>query len=116
MERAFQLDSRFAVLANNLAWLLAHSSSPDLDRALKIAETVVAKNPANARFRDTLGTILMKQKKFDQAVAEFKKALLNIPDKKSVHLKLAAIYHELGKKNLAASHENRAKDLSLIHI
>lgn len=109
MERAFDLDSQFAVIANNLAWLLAHRANPDLDRAEEIAGKIVEHSPENGRFRDTLGTILMKQGSYDQAIAEFQQALSSIPDKKEVHRKMATSYRALKMTDLADQHQSRAE-------
>jgi tetratricopeptide (TPR) repeat protein len=112
MEKAFSLDSSFAVIANNLAWLLAHSSTPDLERAAAMARQAVIAEPYNGRIRDTLATILMKQKKFDEALAEFQLALqrpmLNTSTKQKIHRKMAEAYRTIGNPDLAAQHDKRA--------
>ncbi len=109
MERAFQLDTQFAVVANNLAWLLAHADPPDLERAFELSSQVVKQHPDVGRLRDTLATILMKQKKYEQALAEFQRALPKMKNKKKVHENMAAIYRELGKDELALHHQQRAE-------
>jgi Tfp pilus assembly protein PilF len=111
MERAFELDQRFAGVANNLAWLLIHSDDPDpdLERAFDLADRVVQQHPRNGRFRDTLATVLMKQNRYDEALAEFQKALPTMPDQKSVHQKMASIYRAMDRQDLAKQHQDRAE-------
>lgn len=112
MEKAFRLDSKFAVVANNLAWLLAHSHNPDLDRAHQLAKMAVEQYPGQGRIRDTLATILMKQEKHEQALAEFQRALPTVAKRKEVHKKMATIYRKIGKNELAQQHENHAQSLA----
>ena len=109
MQQAYKLDDRLVVVANNLAWFLAHGKQPDLDRALELAKDVVARS-SDARFRDTLGTVLMKQGKYEEALTEFEKVLPTIGDKRPVHEKLAFIYEKLGKPRLAALHRKNAQE------
>jgi tetratricopeptide (TPR) repeat protein len=108
MENAFKLDSKFAFVCNNLAWMLAHGDPPELDRACELANQVVELNPNDGRFRDTLATILMKQKNHSQALAEFQKAIPTADDKKSIHRKMAEIYRALEKHELANQHQHKA--------
>ena len=108
MEKAFALDARFSVVSNNLAWLLAHAEEPDLDRAMELARFSSEKEPNNGRYRDTLGTILMKQNRYDEALVEFHKALRTIKNKKMVHGKMADIYYAMNKIEFAKEHQDKA--------
>jgi tetratricopeptide (TPR) repeat protein len=111
VEKAYDLDPRFTVIANNLAWFLAHSDPPDLDRAYELASDIVRRIPSDGRYRDTLATILMKQDKLNEAITEFEKALPNVKDqeKSPIHEKLATLYLKLGKMNLARLHQQQAE-------
>jgi Tfp pilus assembly protein PilF len=73
-----------------------------------IAAEVVKKNPNDGRFRDTLATILMKQQKSAQALVEFQQALPTANNRSEIHQKMASIYRELGKSELAVFHEEQA--------
>lgn len=108
MEQAFKANSRFSVVGNNLAWILAHSDPPELDRAFALASQVVENNPDDGRFRDTLATILMKQEQFPVALAEFQKALPTASNRKEIHQKMADIYQKLDRAELAAHHQEQA--------
>ena len=105
MEQAFRHEPGFSNVVNNLAWLLAHQNPPDLKRGLELIEGVVQKFPADVRFRDTLGTILMKLDKLDQAAVELEKCLAGQQPKPETHKKLAYIYGKLGRQNLARLHQ-----------
>lgn len=111
MERAYELDAKFLVIANNLAWLLAHNENPELDRAYELIKGVVERRPDDARFRDTLASVLMKLGKTDEALTEFERALPGVQDKKSIHEKLAVLYEQAGKKNLAELHRKKAAEM-----
>ena len=111
MERAYELDAKFLVIANNLAWLLAHNEKPELERAYELIKGVVERRPDDARFRDTLASVLMKLGKTDEALTEFERALPGVQDKKSIHEKLAVLYDQAGKKNLAELHRKKAAEM-----
>ena len=110
MEKAFQLDpQKFAVIANNLAWILAHSDQPDLDRAYEISRQVCDKYPHDGRLRDTLATVLKEQNRYQEALAEFSKALPTVTSKPKVHAKMAEIYDAIGNEEFAELHRKKAR-------
>jgi tetratricopeptide (TPR) repeat protein len=110
LEQAYKMDPNIVVIQNNLAWMLAHAKEPDLTRALELAESAVAQSPKDARFRDTLGTILFKLERYDEAVTELKLALAGVSDKKAVHQKLAITYNELGMEEMAERHSKQTTE------
>jgi Tfp pilus assembly protein PilF len=77
-----------------------------------MAQQAAIAEPNDGRIRDTLATILMKQKKFDQALAEFQLALqrsmLSTSSKQKIHRKMAEAYRTIGNPDLAAQHDKRA--------
>ena len=109
LEQAYLINNNFVVIINNLAWILAHSENPDLERALELAETAVRRAPENPRFRDTLGTVLLKSDEHRKAVSELQLALKGVPNKNAVHQKLAICYKSLGMNDLALMHLGRIK-------
>ena len=109
IEKAFKIDSQLAAIANNLAWMLAHSPTPDLERALVLAKGVVSKSPNDFRFRDTLATVLMLSEEYDEAAAEFEKILKSSPNRRKIHRNLATIYHELGHEEISKQHKKLAQ-------
>ncbi len=112
IERAFSLDPKFGAIANNLAWLLAtDETNQDLDRALELSTSVVKNYPDDPRFRDTLGTILLKREQYDAALNQFEKILPIFEDKIEIHAKLATIYTKLDKPEIASKHQLLIKSL-----
>ena len=89
LEQAYLLNNDFVIIINNLAWILALEESPDLERALELAATAVSRVPENPRFRDTLGTVLVKLGRHKEAISELQLALSGVPDTAPVHQKLA---------------------------
>src|SRR5205823_4094587 len=75
LEQAYKLDPAGPVLANNLAWVLAHTNPPDLDRALAIINTVIERQPKDARFRETRGQVLAKIGRWHEAITDLQAAL-----------------------------------------
>jgi predicted Zn-dependent protease len=60
--------------ANNLAWLLSRDDATRAE-ALELAEANVKAYPAYAPYLDTLGTVLLRLGRADQAAAAFRRAL-----------------------------------------
>lgn len=108
LEQAIALDATMPVIANNLAWMLAHGDPPELDRALNIAQAVIEDFPDNPRFLDTRGTILIKMGRNKEGLVDLEKALPLMPDAKSIHEKIAAAYEGLGMESLAELHRRKA--------
>ena len=106
LEQAYQMDKGFVVVMNNLAWMLAHVKEPDLNRALELSQQAVQQRPGDSRFRDTLGTILLKLGRHKEAIPELQLALNNNgpAERLSIHSKLAAAYREIGMEDLAKIH------------
>lgn len=104
LEQAYRMDRSLVSVANNIAWILAHSENPNLDRALNLASAAVKQAPRDTRCRDTLGTILMKLGRYEEAATELQLALTGVKDKRTVHSKLATIYTKLKMTELAKIH------------
>ncbi|MDC3223398.1 hypothetical protein OAU26_00550 [Mariniblastus sp.] len=104
LEQAYQMDSSLISVMNNLAWMLAHSEPPDLDRALDLATAAVSRVPKDARCRDTLGTVLMKLGRNKEAIPHLELALSGAANKQAVHQKLSATYKSLGMNELSQIH------------
>lgn len=113
IEKAFQLNGELLSIANNLAWILAHSDQPDTGRAVELARFVVSREPDDYRFRDTLATVLMLNNDFDEAAVEFEKVLPLTSDRNNVHRKLAKIYRQLGQLQIAEQHDKLAQSENL---
>ena len=133
-ERAFELEPRLLIAANNVAWLLAHPAPLDrqqalavfaalgspatlfttqdpenLKRSLQLIETVVKQVPNNASFRETRGQILIIMERWKDAIGDLEYALPLLTDKAPIHTSLALAYDKLGLPELAEPHRKLAK-------
>ena len=111
MEQAYRHNNAFSSVANNLAWLLVNREPPELERAYSLSKSVVDQVPDNPVFRDTLGTVLLKQENYDEAAIEFEKCLKHGKDLKVLHQKLAFVYQKLNKPNFVRKHEEAIQQL-----
>jgi tetratricopeptide (TPR) repeat protein len=108
-EQAFRLDPDMAPVANNLAWVLAHSDKPDLNRALELANRTIERQPKAKHFHGTRGFILMKLGRWKEALTDLEEELVGSPDSADLHLALAEVYDHLGAAELANQHRARVQ-------
>jgi tetratricopeptide (TPR) repeat protein len=73
--RALELDQNSVIAANNLAWSYAVNGKGNLDEAVRLAQTVVQRNPNVAGFADTLGWVYYKKNLYAAAVEQLQKAV-----------------------------------------
>lgn len=108
MERAFQIAPHLPVVANNLAWTLAHRPQPDLPRALGLINAAVAQAPTNRNFRDTRGRILARLGQWKEALPDLEESLAGNKNDPELHRLLADTYDHLGSKEMADRHRKLA--------
>jgi tetratricopeptide (TPR) repeat protein len=70
-----ELDPNAVIAANNLAWSYAANGKGNLDEAVRLAQTVVQRNPNVAGFVDTLGWVYYKKNLYGAAVEQLRKAI-----------------------------------------
>ncbi len=107
-EQAFLLEPGAAIVANNLAWILAHGDCPDLTRAVALADRAVEQQPKQPRFRSTRAFVLMKLKRWPEALTDLEAALAADPNSVQTHRDLAEVHKKLGSSELSSRHRNRA--------
>jgi tetratricopeptide (TPR) repeat protein len=109
-QQAQQHIPQLPALFNNLAWDLAHQDKPNLELALSFAEVAVHlwEHP---EFRDTLGTVLAKLGRAQDAVEHLEIALQELPPRADIHDKLGDLYQQLGDEDAAAEHYRQAAEL-----
>jgi tetratricopeptide (TPR) repeat protein len=112
LEQAYKLSPQLGIVANNLAWVLANSNPPDLERALALINTVLREYPNDAMCRDTRGQILFRMGKHKEALTEFQAVLPVLRNDPGLHERLAETYDKLGLVDMAAEHRNQVKKLS----
>ncbi len=108
LDRAWDLDPKSSLVANNLAWLLSQPPSPDYARALALASTAIEREPSNAAFRDTRGKIFLAQGRWKEALSDLEVVLSKSPETPGLHIALAECYQNLGQPLLADEHKKLA--------
>lgn len=73
--KALEHDQNAAIAANNLAWLYATTGKGNMDEAVRLAQTVVQRNPNIAGFVDTLGWVYYKKNLYAAAAEQLQKAV-----------------------------------------
>lgn len=73
-EEALGINPGDIAVMNNYAYYLAEENA-DLEKALRLARVVIAKEPGNATYLDTHAWVLYKMKKPGEALREIQKAL-----------------------------------------
>lgn len=88
-------------ILNYLAYMYA-SNGTNLDEAIELINQALKAEPENGAYIDTLGWILYKQNKYEDAITQIEKAYLLIPDDATiqdhmgdVHMKLNDTYHAI---------------------
>jgi tetratricopeptide (TPR) repeat protein len=120
LEQALEFKPDSAPALNNLAWLLAtdpllanQPSHPSLRQAEEHARNAVAASPNTSSFHDTLGTVLLQQKRTAEAIAEFEISLKNSKNPIPTLETIAKIYQDLGETNLSKEYQQRAERLKI---
>lgn len=114
LDQAHAANPHTAVTLNNLAFVIAHSASPDLERALNVSNQAIRIGPNVASFRETRGQILTKMGRYADAITDLEFALPKISrvsTRIQIHQSLATCYRELGDADLARIHEEKAAQL-----
>jgi tetratricopeptide (TPR) repeat protein len=92
--KALEKDQNTVVAANNLAWLYAVYGKGNLDEAVRLAQSVVQKNPNVAGFTDTLGWVYYKKGLYSAAAEQLQKAVaLDQTAARSANRPPSATYH-----------------------
>ncbi len=109
-QRVLKISQDHVQSLNNLAYLCAEDNV-NVAEALRLAARAVALAPNNGSIEDTLGYVLLKNRKIDEGIKTLKKAAGLMPGNPAVYYHLALGYKEQGNKAQAA--ENLRKALSL---
>jgi len=99
-EHILTIQPEAPVAANNLAWTYAESGG-NLDVALQLAQTAVAKVPNQPEFNDTLGWIYLKKGLTTRAIESFKVSAETDPKTPSYQYHLGLAYMKSGAKDKA---------------
>jgi len=105
--RVLRLSQNYVPALNNLAYLYAEDNR-DLTMALQLAARAYAQAPNDGSVQDTLGFVLIKNKKYDQGIVALQKAAQLLPDNPTIHYHLALAYKEQGSKGPAVANLEKA--------
>jgi tetratricopeptide (TPR) repeat protein len=94
-EQVLRYDSRAAVAANNLAWMMAERNE-NLDLALKYAQTAKAVSPDVPEISDTLAWVYYKKDLAPLAVEPLQHAVSRDPKNANYHYRLGLVYLKTG--------------------
>jgi len=109
LEQAHELNPSMPVLLNNLAWLLANQSQPQLERALGFANQALKIAPNDPRIRETRGQICAKLGRWQEALVDLEFALPQMSGDRELHQTLSLVYQELGEDDIAREHRRRSQ-------
>jgi tetratricopeptide (TPR) repeat protein len=83
----------------------------NLEKALAYVEKAIALKPDDGFVRDSLGWVLFKLGRFDEALRELRQALEMEGEDPTINEHLGDVYHQLGKRDKALAAWNRALTL-----
>jgi tetratricopeptide (TPR) repeat protein len=108
-EQANRLCPESPFIANNLAWVLALDPKPDLPRALALVDRALKQMPNVVNFHDTRGFILLRMKRWKDALPHLELALQVDRPRPQLHRALAEAYDNLKLPEMAAKHRQQAE-------
>jgi tetratricopeptide (TPR) repeat protein len=111
-QRVVQLQPRNTLALNNLATLFAEQPER-LEDAQKYVEQAIEVEGRNPALLDTLGTILVRAGKYDQAVAALEESVAASASDPRYYFHLAVAYESAGRATDASSALQTAMDLGL---
>jgi tetratricopeptide (TPR) repeat protein len=82
----------------------------DYDAAVKMLESAIASNPAEAQFYDALGVVNDHAKNSEKAIASLKKAVELDPDNKDYNFHLGKVLFNLGVESLSGDSKDKVKE------
>lgn len=109
-QKVLSFSQNFVPALNNLAYLYAEDNI-NLNLALQLAAKAYTLAPNDGLILDTLGFVLLKNKRIDESIKTLNKAIEYIQDNPSIYYHLALAYKEKG--NVPLSVENLKKALSM---
>lgn len=109
--KAIQLDGKFALPRNNLAWLYADARE-NLDEALQLINFAIELQPKASAFYDTRGFIHYQRKEYQAAIRDFRLAIDLDPSNASYFFRMSMAYFKYAEQ-LSPKHpfKRRAAEL-----
>jgi tetratricopeptide (TPR) repeat protein len=102
-------NQQFPGILNNLAVAMMNQEGADLDRALALIDEALKRispnEPYMPYFRETRGQVLVRLKRYEEAIPELEFSLRAPELAGPVHRSLAEAYRSLGQEEMAVQHE-----------
>ena len=112
---ANKLQPSMPAVLNNMAWMYMQSKNPRYEDAYAIATKAIGLLPGNHPLTpsvyETRGQILVRLKRYEEALNDLTLALPYMKNNKKLHESLAKTYSELGQTALADEHKAIADGL-----
>lgn len=109
LELAAKHNQNLPGILNNLAVAMARMENGNLEDALVLVNSALETAPNQPYFRDTRGQILVKMKRYKEAVPDLEAALKAPEIAREAHESLAICYKEIGLLDLANDHQRMAE-------
>lgn len=110
-EQLLKMKPDFALAANNLAYIHSEHHG-NLDKAMELAYKARSAAPEDPYVADTLGWILYKKGKIEQAVSSLQLSAEKLPDNPEVQYHLGMAYYKQGDRTAAKQALSKALQLS----
>ena len=109
LELALQREPNAPTILNNLAVAIAEMKGSDLEKALSLVDVALTKLPNHAYFLETRGQILVKLKRWQEAIPNLEVALEAKELRPAIYPSLALAYEKIGAADLKLFYQNLAK-------
>ncbi|MFM7168356.1 MAG: tetratricopeptide repeat protein [Planctomycetaceae bacterium] len=111
LDAARQHNVTFPGLLNNLAWGMTQTPDGNMDQALELVEQALRMMPGEPVIYETRGQVLLRQQKYQQAIADFERSLASSDMRADAHEGLAKAWEQLGNAEKAAYHQSASQRL-----
>ena len=88
-------------MLNNLAYALLQEDEPDLERALSYSQMALESMPRHPALRETRGQILLRLKRYTEAISDLEFALIEKSLRPAIRKGLAEAYEAIGQPDIA---------------
>ena len=104
-----QHEPNVPTILNNLAIAIAEMKEGDLEKALSLIDIALTKLPKHAYFLETRGQILVKLKRWQEAISDLEVALEAKELRPAIYPSLAIAYAKIGAIDLTRVYQELAQ-------
>jgi predicted Zn-dependent protease len=94
---------------NNLAHVLMALDDAHFDEALQLVNRALEIEPNQPLYRETRGQLLVKMRRYREALSDLNFALNGLQDTRPIHEALAQAYEQLGQQEQARIHRQAVR-------